>query len=170
MLRETSCGVIPFRRREGKIEYLLLHSAMVRNPEATWEFPKGSIERGESELVAAFRELREETALRRIKILPDFRDQVEYIYRRDGYEIEKRVIFFVAEVSDWRMPKEAPTREHGPHPETGEWHAWAEEAATSQRLFHPGMRDLLRRVAFFIHEYDRIRRSGRAAARYRFQH
>ena len=47
--------IIPFRRTEDGIEFLLLHSGMVRNPDAAWEFPKGSIEDGESEQEAALR-------------------------------------------------------------------------------------------------------------------
>ena len=49
MIYEKSSGIIPFRRIGRKVEFLLLHSAMVRNPKAVWEFPKGSVEQGESE-------------------------------------------------------------------------------------------------------------------------
>ena len=49
MIYEKSSGIIPFRRVGKRVEFLLLHSAMVRNPRAVWEFPKGSVEDGESE-------------------------------------------------------------------------------------------------------------------------
>ncbi len=154
---ENSCGVIPFRRREGAIEFLLLHSAMVRNPDAAWEFPKGSIERGESETDAALRELREEANLVEVELLPDFRDQVHYHYRRQGREIDKTVTFFIGEVRDWSpIPRKAPTREHGPHPAVGIWCVWSWARAAARRLFHPGMRELLSRASFFLHEHDRI--------------
>ena len=60
VLYEKSSGIIPFRRGEDGVEYLLLHSGMVRNPDAAWEFPKGSMELGEDEPETARRELMEE--------------------------------------------------------------------------------------------------------------
>lgn len=157
MVYEISCGVIPFRRQEGGIEYLLLHSAMVRNPDAAWEFPKGSIEAGEGEQEAALRELREEAVLDRVELLPDFRDQVHYIYRRGGREIDKTVVFFLGELHPGStLPEQPPTREHGLHPREGIWYVWANEREALRRLFHPGMRKLLRRASFFLYEHDRI--------------
>lgn len=156
---EQSAGIIPFRRREGQIEFLLLHSQMVRNPDAAWEFPKGGIEEGENEQEAALREIREETCMTDVALLPDFRDQVEYRYRRNGQNIEKTVIFFLGEAKDWSaIPENAPSREHNHHPRDGVWFCWNRERITSSKLFHPGMRSLLGRASFFLHEFDRINR------------
>ena len=160
MVYERSAGIIPFRRTANGVEFLLLHSVMVRNPDAAWEFPKGSIEVGEEEVEAALREIREEAGLTQVKILPDFRDHVEYHYRRAGREIEKTVVFFVGEVSDTGpLPDAALTREHGPHPQEGVWHVWSSERETHRRLFHPGMLKLLERASFFLYEHDRIERN-----------
>ncbi len=166
LFHERSCGVIPFRRGmdEGRIQFLLVHSALVRNPEAAWEFPKGSQNPGESDIETALRELREETTVTAVRVLPDFRDQVRYTYRRDGREIEKTVIFFTGEVLDWHgIPERAPTNEHGPHPRNGHWHKWGNEQQSQRLLFHAGMRSLLDRAARFIHEFDRLERGGRGA-------
>jgi 8-oxo-dGTP pyrophosphatase MutT (NUDIX family) len=158
VIYEKSCGVIPFRRREGRVEFLLVHSAMVRNPDAAWEFPKGSLEAGETETEAALRELREESLITDVNLLPDFRDEVHYTYRRAGRPIEKTIVFFVGEVGEWSVvPRRAPTHEHGPHPQEGIWHAWGDEQATRERLFHPGMRELLNRASYFLHAHDRRR-------------
>jgi len=162
VVQETSCGIIPFRRRDGRLEYLLLHSAMVRNPEAAWEFPKGSVEPGETEMETALRELREEAGIIAIDVLPDFRDQVHYQYRRGGKEIEKTVTFFVGEVYDWTgVPPHSPTREHVPDPEGGAWCLWLEEREARLRLFHPGMRQLLERVSFFLYAHHQKQQRGR---------
>lgn len=156
MIYERSCGIIPFRRREGAIEYLLLYSVMVRNPDAAWEFPKGSVEPGESEVDTALRELQEEAGLTQVDLLPDFRDQVAYQYRRGGREIGKTVTFFTGEIHDWaNMPDEPPTREHGMHPTEKRWYVWVSEKEAQQRLFHPGMRQLLSRASFFLYAHDR---------------
>jgi len=159
LVYETSSGIIPFRRREGGVEFLLLHSAMVRNPDAAWEFPKGSIEEGETEQEAAVRELGEEAGLTKVDLLPDFRDQVHYVYRRGGREIDKSVVFFLGEIDPTATLAETPpTREHGMHPNEGIWQVWVTEREAMARLFHPGMRKLLRRAAFFLYEHDRIQR------------
>ena len=58
-LLRKSCGVIPYRLREGQREYLVL---MQTN--GSWSFPKGHMEPGETEEETALRELREETGLK----------------------------------------------------------------------------------------------------------
>lgn len=55
---EKSCGVIPWRLREGQREYLLL---LQKN--GSWSFPKGHMEAGETEEDTALRELFEESGL-----------------------------------------------------------------------------------------------------------
>ena len=57
-LFRKSCGVIPYRIRGRRREYLLL---MQTN--SSWSFPKGHMEAFESEEQTALRELREETGL-----------------------------------------------------------------------------------------------------------
>lgn len=159
VIYEKSCGIIPFRRTESGVQYLLLHSGMVRNPDAAWEFPKGSMEEGEDEEETALREVQEEVCLTDIHLLPDFRDQVNYVYRRHGKQLNKTVIFFLGEVSDWStIPEDPPSHEHKPHPKEGRWFVWVSEREAERRLFHPGMRKLLSRASLFLFEYDRIRR------------
>ena len=157
MTYEKSAGVIPFRRTANGIEFLLLHSGMVRNPDAAWEFPKGSIEAGEAEQEAAVRELWEETKIESVALLPDFRDQVEYAYRRGGRLVQKTVVFFIGEIKDWSpIPSDPPSREHAICKREGRWFIWLNERKTLNRLFHPGMRNLLGRATFFLHEHDRL--------------
>ena len=56
---QKSCGVIPWRLRNGEKEYLVL---LQKN--GSWSFPKGHMEAGETEEMTALRELFEETGLR----------------------------------------------------------------------------------------------------------
>ena len=66
MPRETSAGVLVYRRREGEPEFLLVHPGgpyWARKDEAAWSIPKGLVEAGEEPIDAALREVREETTL-----------------------------------------------------------------------------------------------------------
>jgi len=88
---EKSCGAIVFRRENGKIFYLLLQY------ENYWGFPKGLVEKGETEIETASREIEEETGIKDLKFLDGFREKISYFYRLKGKLIKKEVIFFLAE-------------------------------------------------------------------------
>jgi bis(5'-nucleosidyl)-tetraphosphatase len=92
MKKEKSAGAIVFRREEGKIKYLIL----MRNPKY-WDLPKGNIERGEKEEETVRREVKEETGLNDIKILPGFKEKEHYFYRLEGELVSKDVVFLLAE-------------------------------------------------------------------------
>lgn len=114
MKREShhSAGVVLFRAGDER-RYLLLRSALTRRP--VWEFPKGAVEAGETELEAACRELHEETGLRSgdYTVLDGFRETERYFFTRgagdDRRLINKRVTYFLAEwhSGDVRISREA---------------------------------------------------------------
>jgi bis(5'-nucleosidyl)-tetraphosphatase len=107
-----SAGVIVFREDSPR-SYLLMRSALTRRP--VWEFPKGGLEQGESELEAAERELLEETGLGAgdYQIVDGFREEERYYFTRGAGEdlclIRKRVDYFLAEwqQGDVRISREA---------------------------------------------------------------
>lgn len=86
-----SCGVIPWRERLGRREYLLLFQRGSR----TWSFPKGHMEAGETERDTALRELKEETGLTAV-LRPDFREVITYRIQPRGI---KDVVLFLGEVT-----------------------------------------------------------------------
>lgn len=102
MKREShhSAGMVVYRE-DGERRYLLLRSALTRRP--VWEFPKGALEEGESELEAAARELEEETGLADgdYTLGDGFREEERYFFTRgSGGErrlIHKQVTYFLAE-------------------------------------------------------------------------
>jgi len=98
MLRETSAGAVLFYTADWKlIEYLILHYEA-----GHWDFPKGAIEEGETELDTVRREVWEETGISGIEIVPGFRKTIQYFYRKAGQLVRKTVIFYLAR---------APTKE-----------------------------------------------------------
>jgi len=99
MIREKSVGFIVYRRnpQEG-VQYLVLY-----HRGSYWNFPKGHVEAGESEMETGLRELQEETGLTGIKAIDGFRQQTEFFFKenRDGKSelIKKDFILYLGEAS-----------------------------------------------------------------------
>src|SRR5579863_10430083 len=93
-MEERSAGAVVFRDTPGGRMYLLLHNA------GRWDFPKGGVEEGESELDTVLREVEGETGLNDLKIIPGFRKVIEYFYRRDGKNVHKQVVYLLASTSN----------------------------------------------------------------------
>ena len=89
---ETSCGFILFN-----YDSILL----LQYPQGHWSFPKGHIEKGETNHHAtASRELAEETGIVEISIHEDWVTRTEYTFRRKGSVVPKQVYWYIAETSE----------------------------------------------------------------------
>lgn len=97
--QERSAGVVGVRDEGGKRFFLLL-SVRTFSGGQRWEFPKGTIEQGETEEQAATREFREESGLQEITLVPGFRVPIRYFYRREGRLVLKEVVYFLGRTSD----------------------------------------------------------------------
>jgi bis(5'-nucleosidyl)-tetraphosphatase len=93
-VEERSAGAVVFRQTAEGRRYLLLQNA------GRWDFPKGNMEEGESELQTVLREVGEETGLKDINIVPGFRKAIEYFYRRDGKNVHKQVVYLLAQTDE----------------------------------------------------------------------
>jgi len=91
MIEERSAGAVIFNENDGLTNFLLLNY-----PEGHWDFPKGNIEKGELLLDTVRREISEETGINNIEILPIFKKNVVYYYRRNTGIVHKEVIYFLA--------------------------------------------------------------------------
>ena len=91
MQYEKSCGALVLRRDkiDGKYYILMIRHRMGGNR----SFPKGHMERGETERMTAVREVYEETSVQ-IRIRSDFRETVHY-HPLPG--ISKEVVYFLSE-------------------------------------------------------------------------
>jgi 8-oxo-dGTP pyrophosphatase MutT (NUDIX family) len=103
-----AAGVVVFRRTEGGVRLLLLRA--YRN----WDFPKGLIEPGESELEAAKRECTEETGLTELDFPfgDDHKDTLAYA----GGKVAR---YFLAETGKAEI--ELPVSAELGRPEHHEW-------------------------------------------------
>ena len=103
-LLRKACGVIPFRFIEGIKEYLIL--LQTNN---FWSFPKGHMEPGETEEMAALRELYEETGLN-ARLISGIKAVSEY----DMHPLEriKQVVLFLGEAYGDIVLQEAEVLNH----------------------------------------------------------
>lgn len=118
-MQESSYGVIPIRWHNNGWQILLVCN---RNGN-WWGFPKGHAEEGEDPHTAAERELIEETGLHITRWHEAHPFEEKYSYTRDGQEIDKTVILYVADATgvitpdpheiahaEWLSPVEAEAR------------------------------------------------------------
>lgn len=92
MKNEYSAGIIVYHddALDKQRRYLLL-----QYPKGYWDLPKGHVEKGETPLQAAIRELKEETNLE-AEIIPGFEESLFYYFKGLHKElIYKEVKFFV---------------------------------------------------------------------------
>lgn len=96
-LVRRSCGVIPFRQNGAEREYLI-----VLQTNNCWSFPKGHMERGETEEETALRELYEETGLT-ARLMEGTRVLSEYPTKLGSL---KQVVLFLGEAKGEVTPRD----------------------------------------------------------------
>ena len=91
MRTEKSCGAVVFRNKNNNIQVLLIRHLNGGH----WAFPKGHVEKGETEEQTALREILEETGLA-VELDNRYRQVVSYSPKKD---VVKDVVYFVATAS-----------------------------------------------------------------------
>ena len=76
VVREPTAGGIVFRRKDNKVEIL-----MIQDSKSRWTIPKGHIEPGETARQTAVREITEETGLATMKVI-NWLGKINFRYRR----------------------------------------------------------------------------------------
>ncbi len=135
MEQEKSCGAVIFRVGNGT-RYLLLHYEA-----GHWDFVKGHVEKKESEEETVRREILEEAGLRNTRFLGDFRERINYFYRRRGRNVSKEVIFYLVEASGDEAVK--ISGEHVGY----EWLPYREAL---ERLTYKNAKDTLRKAENYL--------------------
>ena len=94
MIVEKSCGAIVFTKDAECVKYVITESK-----EGFFGFPKGHIEKNETELETARREVLEETGLQ-VEFWDDFRIEDSYPFQRNGEIRTKHIVYFLAKFSN----------------------------------------------------------------------
>ena len=94
---EKSCGFVLFNEQK----VLLLQYATGQKEgdsdlQGHWDFPKGHVDKGETEIETAIRELDEETGIKNIILLDNIRKTINYKIQKRDRKISKEVVFFIA--------------------------------------------------------------------------
>jgi len=100
MNKEFSAGAVIFKKEGLDILFLVIYSK--RN--GIWGFPKGHLEKNETDKEAAIREIKEETGISDLKFMEGFEEKTIYetVSRRPpfkGQRIEKYVTYFLCETT-----------------------------------------------------------------------
>ncbi len=141
MPREKSSGAIIYRLENEVPHFLLLHYHS-----GHWEFAKGHVEEGETEEGAALREIKEETGIDDITIIPGFKENIKYFFK-NNYDLKKEekakapwifklVVFFLAKT---HVKKVILSREHIGF-------AWLPYQEASKKLTFKNAKNLLKKA------------------------
>ena len=87
---EKSAGAIVFIKEKEPIYLLLQYEAK------HWDFPKGNIEKGETDQETVKREIEEETGIKDVEIVKGFKEKIQYYFKFKGELINKTVVFYLA--------------------------------------------------------------------------
>ena len=80
------------------------------------------------------REVREETGIVDLRVVPGYERKIEYFYRRDGKKVHKTVVFFLAETSVEKVTISFEHQDYG----------WFDYAEAIKTVTYPNARRLIR--------------------------
>lgn len=101
-MKEKSAGVLTAYKDKNELLFLLIHQVS-----GHWAFPKGHVEKGETEIETAKRELFEETGIENVQLIEGFRYLQTYSFEKDGVKSDKEVVFFLGMASNKNVTLEA---------------------------------------------------------------
>lgn len=95
-LTRRSAGIVPYRMGDEGPEFLLLFNLFFEH----WQFPRGGVRKGESDLDCALRELAEETQLSIRQLHEECRSELNYMSLIRQHEIDRIIVYYLAEVGE----------------------------------------------------------------------
>jgi len=145
IFRETKKGK-SLRQAQGK-EFLLLHypSITARGTQGGhWDFSKGHIEKREKTEDAVKREVKEETGISDLEIIPGFKETIRYFVNYGGKKSLKFVAFFLAQTN---QEKVILSWEH-------QGYVWLPYEEAYKKITYTNAKQMLNRAHDFLLEKD----------------
>jgi len=141
MEQETSAGIVLYRRTKEGPKFLLLY-----NGGRYWNFPKGKLAKGEKSFKAALREVQEETGIkpRDLHFAEWFRIRDKFTFTRNRKEVEKEVVYYLAETKNPRVQLKIPPPSH--KGERHEGYGWFLLKDALPLLIHKNLRKNLKKA------------------------
>jgi NTP pyrophosphohydrolases including oxidative damage repair enzymes len=133
--RERSAGAIIFREEGEERYYLLLY-----HPVGHWDFPKGHIEKKESEIKAAIREIKEETGIGNLEFVDGFRKEINYNFRRKDKLVYKEVVFYLSKTEKKEVKLSFEHKDY----------VWLPYTEALERLSYDNSKNILKMAEIFI--------------------
>jgi phosphoribosylformimino-5-aminoimidazole carboxamide ribotide isomerase len=90
-LTRRSAGIIPVRRTEAGLEFLLIYNCFFDQ----WQFPRGRVVQGESDMQAAQREFTGETGLPIVHLHEECRTTLNYTCFIRSYDIDRTIVYYL---------------------------------------------------------------------------
>ena len=137
---EKSCGVVLLNEQK----VLLLQYATGQKEgewdlQGHWDFPKGHVDKGETEIETATRELEEETGIKNIILLDNFRKTINYKIQKRDRKISKEVVFFIATTVETEINLSHEHVDYG----------WFDFTSALKQLTYDNARSVLSEAIFF---------------------
>ena len=137
---EKSCGVVLCSKQK----VLLLQYATGQKEgewdlQGHWDFPKGHVDKGETEIETATRELEEETGIKNIILLDNFRKTINYKIQKRDRKTSKEVVFFIATTVETEINLSHEHVDYG----------WFDFTSALKQLTYDNARSVLSEAIFF---------------------
>ena len=108
-----------------------------------WELPKGKVESGEEEITTLKREILEETGIKDLEIIKNFKNNFRYQFTLHGNFIKKNNIYYLAKVKDSKIEL---SEEHL-------YYKWVSLNEVNKLFKHKNQKQLINKVKEFIKEH-----------------
>lgn len=137
--KETSAGVIIYRKTNEGLKFLLLYYGG-----RYWGFPKGKLDSGERSFKAALREVREETGIRPkdLHFGEVFKISDNFGFSRKGKEVDKTVTYYLARSKTSRVMISEYHQGYG----------WFSLKEAERVIIHENLRKIIKKAAEAIGE------------------
>lgn len=140
MIKEISVGAVVFRKEDDSFKFLILYKKPSNHYRESWDFPRGNIEKNETEEETARREIKEETGITDLNFIKGFREKIRFFYKRDGKLVHKEIIYLLAKTE---QEKVVLSYEHNDY-------RWANFDEALNLLTHKSSKEILIKAMKFL--------------------